>query len=489
MRNHKPHQSLDAKASGTAASFSTELHTAVVVGTVVFLACLFGILTRPTDNLAAFWPANAILLGLMVRAPRFATPAGWIAAAMGFVTADLVTGSQLFKTVVLTSANIISVATAYWMYSHYDQSIRTLKRSRSILIMASNVTVAGAVAGVAGAVIDPLLFNGTVLRGWSFWFVTEVVNYMAILPVIFSAPDFSWRWFERRRHFTFNIDLKRATPLIAVFMSCLLSVLIGGPGAVAFPVPALLWCAVSYGVFTIAVLTLAFSIWTLIAISTNVVNLSIAGSLIEAQMSIRIGVTLVALAPITLAVVMEARNELMRQLLDIASRDQLTGLLNRHAFRERCNALLNQLVADKKSASLLMIDIDHFKSVNDTYGHAAGDEALRNFSKVARGCLRNSDVFGRLGGEEFAVLLPDCQRVDAQMVAERIRQTIAETPIGLNDNLQLSVTVSIGAAFTMEAPVDIDPLLLAADSALYRAKNAGRNRVVENEFQLSAAAG
>jgi len=178
----------------------------------------------------------------------------------------------------------------------------------------------------------------------------------------------------------------------------------------------------------------------------------VAGSFIAAEMSIRVGVTLVALAPIALAVVMETRNELMRRLLYIASRDQLTGLLNRHAFREKCHALLNQLVVDAKSASLLMIDIDHFKSINDTYGHSVGDHTLAVFSKTAGECLRHSDVFGRLGGEEFAVLLPDCQRNDVQTVAERIREAIAAAVIDVENILKFSMIVSIGAAFTDIAP-------------------------------------
>lgn len=469
--------------------FSDELHTALIVGALVFLSSWFGIVTRPDNNLAAFWPANALLLGLLVRSPRFASPAGWIAAVLGYVAADLFTGSSApIKIFLLTAANLLSVVTGYWMYARYDEGIRNLKRSQSILVMVVNVAVAGAVAGVLGAFIDPFLFNGTPLRGWSFWFVTEVVNYMAILPVVFSAPKFSWRWLERRKQSSMHIDLSHSAPIFAVVLSCILSVLIGGPGAVAFPVPALLWCSVTYSVFTMAVLTLGFSVWTLIAISTQVIDLAIAGSMIDAEMSIRIGVTLVTLAPITLAVVMQSRNELLRRLLDIASHDQLTGLLNRHAFRERCNTLLPQLVIDGKSASLLMIDIDHFKTVNDTYGHAAGDQALINFSRSASACLRSSDVFGRLGGEEFAVLLPDCLRADVQAIAERIRQTIAETPIDLNNNFQLSITVSIGAAVTYEAPPDVDSLLLVADSALYRAKNGGRNRIVESEFQFGQIA-
>ena len=459
------------------------LRNALLVCALVLFSSWLGIVTRSGDHLAIFWPANALLLGLYVRAPRFATPMGWIAAVLGYIAADFFTGSDsLLKTLLLTSANLASVVSGYWMYSRYDRSTRSLKRARSILIMLGNVVVAGTAAAVLGAFIDPLLFHGTPLRGGSFWFITEVSNYLAILPVFFSAPQLSMRLLERRRYNPAQIDLRYLAPAFALALSCALSVLIGGPAAIAFPIPALLWCSVTYSVFTIALLTLGFSIWSLIAVSTPIIELPIAGSLIEAEMLIRIGVSLLALAPMTLAIAMAARKELLGHLLNIASHDPLTGLLNRHAFRQRCNMLLAQMTIEGRPASLLMIDIDDFKAISDTHGHAAGDLALINFSRMTRKCLRNSDVLGRLGGEEFAVLLPDCLHSEVQIVAERIRRTIAETAIDLDNHLRLSITVSIGAAITHEAPPDIDPLLLAADSALYRAKSAGPNRIVESEF-------
>lgn len=460
---------------------ATALNTALTIGMTVFLASLIGQLTASYGNLLAVWPANAILLGLMVRSPRLARPSGWIAAASGFVAATLVFGHTLLESVTFCLGNLVSVAVAYLMYRRHDENTRRLKRSRAVLAMVVNVFTAAAVAGIAGAVFEPTLFHGSVIHGWAFRFGTDVVNYLMILPAVLPAPDISWRWLERRRQFSLNVDLLRSLPIIAMLLSCVMSVLVGGPGALAFPLPALLWCSVTYSVFTTAVLTLGFSTWTLMNIAHTMVDPSAAGGLIGIGMSIHMGVALVALTPISLAVVMETRNELMRRLLDIASRDQMTGLLNRHAFRERGNALLNRLGLDRKPVSLLMINIDHFKSVNETYGYVAGDNALGSFSKVVGACLRNSDLFGRLGGEEFAVLLPDCAQADVRMVAERIRRAIAESPIELGDDLHLMVTASIGVASSAVAPNDIDPLLLVADSALYRAKKSGRNKVIEGE--------
>lgn len=460
-----------------------KLNVAVTIGSIVFLASLFGLLTISPGSLLDLWPANALLLGILVRTSRFSTPTGWIAAGLGFAAAALVTGSTLVQSAAFCANNVSSVAVACWMYRRHDETIRRLKRSRAVLIMVVNVLAASFIAGITGAMIEPAIFHGTILHGWAFRFGTEFVNYLLILPAVLSAPEMSWRWLERRRKITVNVDLMHSLPVIALLATCLISVLIGGPGALAFPLPALLWCSVTYTVFTTALLTLGFSIWTLATIAASTANLSAAVGMIGAAMSVRMCVALVALAPISLAVVMEARNELMRRLLDIASRDQLTGLLNRHAFRERGNALLGRLGLDKKPVSLLMINIDHFKSVNETYGYVAGDNALASFSKVVSACLRGSDLFGRLGGEEFAVLLPDCSPADTSIVAERIRKAVSETPIDLGEDLHLMMTTSVGTASLAIAPGDIDPLLLVADSALYRAKKSGRNKVIEGELR------
>ena len=165
------------------------------------------------------------------------------------------------------------------------------------------------------------------------------------------------------------------------------------------------------------------------------------------------------------------------ELERLATTDPLTGLYNRRHFLESLDAEWSRFQRYYRAVSVLMIDVDHFKSVNDRYGHAVGDEAIR---AVAAACLngkRKSDLVGRLGGEEFAVLLPETSLSRARIVAERIRKRVMNTRIAA-DQAQFGLTVSIGIA---EASVDmsgIDALMGAADQALYRAKAEGRNRCV-----------
>ena len=168
-----------------------------------------------------------------------------------------------------------------------------------------------------------------------------------------------------------------------------------------------------------------------------------------------------------------------------AATDSLTELPNNRAFREALARELARSVRAKTPVSLIMVDIDFFKRVNDTYGHAAGDETLRAVAQRLRGALRAGDMPARYGGEEFVVLLPVTEIEGARVVAERLRNAIAAAPVVLEDGTSLPVTASFGVAVTMAGPPDSSELFNRADSALYVAKRGGRNRV---EVERSEAA-
>lgn len=172
-----------------------------------------------------------------------------------------------------------------------------------------------------------------------------------------------------------------------------------------------------------------------------------------------------------------------RELHRLATTDLLTGLPNRRYFLERVEQELARLRRFGTPAALLMMDIDHFKQVNDLYGHPTGDAVLRHFAEVASGNLRRIDLLGRLGGEEFAALLPGTDADGARLLAERLRLKIAGAPC-VAGKKRVKVTVSIGITLLHAGDTGSDRPLARADAALYRAKRAGRNRV-EAELQLS----
>jgi diguanylate cyclase (GGDEF)-like protein len=156
-----------------------------------------------------------------------------------------------------------------------------------------------------------------------------------------------------------------------------------------------------------------------------------------------------------------------------AMTDPLTGLFNRRAFLDAADLLIAKRADKSLPVSVLLFDLDHFKSINDRFGHAAGDNTIKMFAKIAAANLRASDVICRFGGEEFAAIMPGSS-TDASIVAERLRAAFQSAGSELLDH-KVDVTVSIGVA-TAIPPVQINALLALADAALYRAKSNGRNR-------------
>lgn len=180
----------------------------------------------------------------------------------------------------------------------------------------------------------------------------------------------------------------------------------------------------------------------------------------------------------------EERERFARELEKIATEDQLTGVLTRRAFITQANALLERDSTNRKTASLLMLDIDHFKSINDGYGHPAGDKVLAAAGERIRFAVRRQDLVGRMGGEEFAILLPQCSRRQALQIAERIRTSLETCPVAIEDGRRITATASIGATSLVATPDTLDHLLSTADQALYRAKTTGRNRVLFSEAHV-----
>ena len=188
--------------------------------------------------------------------------------------------------------------------------------------------------------------------------------------------------------------------------------------------------------------------------------------------SLMMGLAAVMLLPVrNMALVLMATERYRNDWRMRAFRDPLTSVPNRAGIRAAFDAMETRTLG----MSVLMVDLDHFKDVNDALGHEAGDRVLLGFVAIARGCLRYTDVLGRYGGDEFVVLLPETSRADAQTLAERLRHAFAEGMQGAN--LPLTPTLSIGISGGEGRAVKLDVLLSEADQGLYLAKREGRNRL------------
>lgn len=159
-----------------------------------------------------------------------------------------------------------------------------------------------------------------------------------------------------------------------------------------------------------------------------------------------------------------------------AMTDPLTGLLNRRAFLQDAQALLRQQIGRDRPIGVLLIDLDHFKSINDRFGHATGDKVLQIFARTTQANLRQTDIVGRLGGEEFVVVLADASADNAYLVADRLRNAFAMAAAAV-DGQALHATASIGVSVIIDPAQDLAKLITLADQALYLAKARGRNRV------------
>ena len=176
-------------------------------------------------------------------------------------------------------------------------------------------------------------------------------------------------------------------------------------------------------------------------------------------------------------------NQLFREYKKSATVDPLTGLNNVRSFDEALNHAIQVTTNDEKPLSLLVIDIDHFKNVNDTYGHAAGDTVLTQFGKILRTAARLNSV-SRNGGEEFTIIMEDCSHIEALEIGERVRSMIEENSFAINNDISIHITASLGASTFPETVSSPEQLYREADEALYQAKRSGRNRIYSNEKTL-----
>ena len=179
------------------------------------------------------------------------------------------------------------------------------------------------------------------------------------------------------------------------------------------------------------------------------------------------------------AITDQLERDLLTRLVESSTRDALTGAFNRAFFQDRLDAEVAYAQRHGTKVAILVIDIDHFKAVNDTHGHAAGDAVLRAVAREMGRTLRVEDVLARYGGEEFAILARAATRLDAYRMAERVRTAITALRVPFPGGAQASVTISIGIARLLERPEASTPeeLLKLADDRLYKAKAAGRNTI------------
>lgn len=172
----------------TSLSDTRKIWPALTVFLLVFAVCLLGIVSRPVGFLAVFWPVNAVLLAVLVRRPQWATRAGWVMAVLGYLAADLLTGSSLQKALLLNAANLTGVVVGYLLFMRLSPSARMLQRGASSMYLFGICLAAAAATGVVGAAASQCLFDRPYLTSLALWFSSEFTNYVTLMPFIRKRP-------------------------------------------------------------------------------------------------------------------------------------------------------------------------------------------------------------------------------------------------------------------------------------------------------------
>ncbi|MGB3426002.1 MAG: diguanylate cyclase [Castellaniella sp.] len=452
-----------------------------------FFASALGLWTQPAGSLSILWPASALLTVLLTRHPSLAHPLSWAGAFCGLVLASLLRTSMSWPAAL--SYGVIdllgvfvawSILSSHWSPAHLrsPQAI-----GRLLLACAAAAATHTAIALALSPWLRPGIPWSTIALNW---FIGQLLSYSAFLPPIMLLPRPLTRCRDHRQSWASLLRRMaketRLLPIATLAVSLSLCFLLGGPGVAVFPIPALMYCALTYRQLTTAWITLLTALTVLLGISHGWLSLGevqhLAGLQAWDMVSLRLGVLLLVTSPLLVSSILAARGDLITALNLALDHDALTHALSRPAFLRRAAEHLGRSPAPPQGNALLMLDLDHFKLLNDQYGHAAGDQALKAFAQTIRTLVRPHDLFGRLGGEEFAMFLPGTSERDSHDIAERLRLSVEALTVPLDSGPPARISVSIGVVHDTHAPHASLSLLLAyADQAMYQAKRDGRNRV------------
>ena len=440
----------------------------------IFIACWVGALSRPAGYLAAIWPANAVMLGILLRHPALGKlPLIWLYALLTFIGFDLLSGATGFVAFNLSVANVMGVCGA-WLYLHRQSTdALRLRHPRSVEVLFLGCLIGALCCAVPGAWTSSIAFDVPLWQSLVLWLSGEFFGYILLTPLFMAAPKgWCWTWPLPWQQATQRLRARLLYPLLALMVCEVLSLVLGGPGAIAFLIPALVWCAMTYRVFSVTVLTALVCLGQTIAMTLG--DYSFTPDHVMEAISYRTGLALLSLAPLAVACAYLLRQQALSKLQEALNHDFLTG-----ALMEQGQASLARLQAEGQPLAVLMVDLDHFKQINDRYGHAQGDLVLQEFARMARQTLRADDLLGRLGGEEFAIVLLRTSHEQALATSLRLCGLMRAHAFATEGQSSMHITISIGlhAAASLEPSDTLEHLLAKADQALYMAKRKGRNQV------------
>ncbi|QDY43082.1 GGDEF domain-containing protein [Candidatus Pantoea soli] len=440
---------------------------------ITLFFCFMGSHLRFPEELSLFWPVNALIAGLMVRNPWLHKASSYLVCFAAMVFNDTVFSGWALPAVTLNVANILFTLVAVSMLIKPLQSPSANSQVFNAMRIFPACLLGAATCATWGAWAQDIDFNARFVVAWADWFSEQFSTALMLLPVMLTRP-------LRSVPLRTLLRAGQLLPLLAVLLSLLGGALIGGAGSLTFPVPALIWCAIVLPMPVTSLMILLTGITEIVLVSHGVMNIQGDDSLLPIGhlTSARLGVATVALSPLLVAVSMDAIRQLNHRLALRANFDFLTQLLSRSGLYEHLRQTPFSL---QREAGVMMLDVDYFKAINDNFGHDAGDGVLEEIARRIRQVVQSRGLVCRFGGEEFVVVVFDCDPASLYQLAESIRQAMVKEKFWIQGNT-VTVTASLGlargspAAHEREWPAVINRLVSAADKHLYAAKRNGRNQ-------------
>lgn len=454
------------------------LRNAFVIFALTTLFYFIGAKLRLVHELSLFWPLNGVMAGVFARYVWLNRLHYYAVSYVAMLVYDAMTTQWGWVSIVINLSNMVFIITVARLVARDKQLGKNKYEPVSALRLFNYCLIAALLCALVGAIgsdsIDSLSF-GPLLADWfSEQFSTGVliVPCMLTLALPRIVPRFK---------------AEQLMPIVALIISVIASVVIGGAGSLAFPLPALIWCAVRYTPQVTCLLTFVTGAVEIVLVANSVINIAVASPFSIPQMfSARLGIATMAICPIMVSFSVAAINSLMKQVAQRADFDFLTQVYSRSGLYE---ALKKTELRGTQHITVMLLDIDYFKSINDSFGHECGDKVLSVFAKHVQKIVGNQGLVARMGGEEFAVVVPSLNAQEGLLLAEKIRKAVALHSFDWQQKtLYLTVSIGIGSGATrFETLTEVfDKLMVEADECLYRSKKEGRNRTSAMNYKQKA---
>lgn len=460
--------------------------------------------TITSTGIAVLWPANAVLLSGFLLRPR---TEWWLLALVAFAAEILVSGARfpIWAAAGFGVVNLFEVVLAAWLILRWSDVPFAFNRiNNAARFLLFGPLIASALAALPGALIYVVLQqdSSALLSHWRLWWFGDAIGLLLLTPLIVGLVRFlqngipAINWPRLTEFLVLCVALVFVGPVFlrettgSYFEFYLTPVLVlpfgiwaagrmGVPGAVLVVVliAALAVDSLVGGTYPYAATNPQYAVWLTqeLLVVVTIVSVGLAVMLAEIRQQSTWLEQRIGERTRSLLISNQALNEANEKLQQLASQDFLTGITNRRYFYENAERVLQRSRQQQTTVSVIMFDLDHFKKINDAYGHEVGDVVLRAATVPVVNALRPLDLFSRTGGEEFLVLLPAVALEEASAIAERVRQAIASAEFQADAN-RIKVTVSLGVA-EWDGSESLQRLISRVDVAMYEAKHAGRNCV------------